>query len=264
MCIPYLTSQAESMANLILNESPNAVIIVNASGDILEYAAVGERFFHVSREQALKSRLSDLINPQDWESVQQTHHNIYGKKVYYKNYDLWTLQNIVYIPKLNDTLMTFIDITAQEKRFRQEQEARKATMEMAQNVIRNQMFTAQKIASLLGETTAETKMTLTQLMNVMQDNAYEQGGDSDAPAAEPADIPSACGDDSASPAQAEASLSSGGNNIPAPFDDLPMAPSFGKPKLKINTKYARPVTDLFSGQETASPGDPREGTVDPV
>ena len=119
MCIPYLTSQAESMANLILNESPNAVIIVNASGHILEYAAVGERFFRVSREQALKARLSDLINPQDWESVQQTHHNIYGKKVYYKNYDLWTLQNIVYIPKLNDTLMTFIDITAQEKRFRQ-------------------------------------------------------------------------------------------------------------------------------------------------
>ena len=264
MCIPYLTSQAESMANLILNESPNAVIIVNASGHILEYAAVGERFFHVSREQALKARLSDLINPQDWESVQQTHHNIYGRKVYYKNYDLWTLQNIVYIPKLNDTLMTFIDITAQEKRFRQEQEARKATMEMAQNVIRNQMFTAQKIASLLGETTAETKMTLTQLMNVMQDNAYEQGGDSDAPAAEPADIPSVCGDDSASSEQTEASLSPVGNNIPAPFDDLPMAPTSGKPKLKINTKYARPVTDLFSGQETASPGDPREGTVDPV
>jgi hypothetical protein len=59
-------------------------------------------------------------------------------------------------------------------------------------------------------------------------------------------------------------LSSDGNNISAPFDDLPMAPSSGKPKLKINTKYARPVTDLFSGQETASPGDPREGTVDPV
>ncbi|MBQ7436379.1 MAG: 4Fe-4S binding protein [Oscillospiraceae bacterium] len=263
MCIPYLTSQAESMANLILNESPNAMIIADASGHILEYAAVGERFFHVSREQALKSRLSDLISPQDWETVQHTHHNIYGKKVYYKSLDLWTLQNVVYIPKLNSTLMTFIDITAQEKRLRQEQEARNATMEMAQNVIRNQMFTAQKIASLLGETTAETKMTLTRLMNVMQDKAYEQGGDSDAPEAQAADLPAVYGDDASSLA-VEASSPSGGSGIPDPIGDLPMAPASGKPKLKINTKYARPAPGLFSGQETASNEDPREGTGEPL
>ncbi len=262
MCIPYLTSQAESMANLILNESPNAVIIADASGHILEYAAVGERFFHVSREKALNAKLSDLISTQDWETVQHSHHNIYGKKVYYRNYDLWTLQNVVYIPKLNSTLMTFIDITAQEKRLRQEQDARNATMEMAQNVIRNQMFTAQKIASLLGETTAETKMTLTRLMNVMEDRSYEQGGDSDAPEARPGDSPTVYGDDSASPTTDEAVSPSGGSSVPDPFGGLPMAPASGKPKLKVNTKYARPVSALSSAQETASQEGPREGAAD--
>ena len=238
MCIPYLTAQAESMANLILAESPNALIITDASLRILEYASVGERFFHVGREQALKSRLSDLIDPQDCETVQRTHHNIYGKKVYYKAYDLWTLQNIVYIPRQNSTLMTFIDITAQEKRVQQEQATRNATIEMAQNVIRNQMFTAQKIASLLGETTAETKMTLTKLMDAMQNNAYEHGGDSSDPAVVQADLPFAPDVPSSdSPAVAPSSYVS---SVIGETDDLPLVAPAKKPKLKINTQYSAP------------------------
>ena len=41
------------------------------------------------------------------------------------------------------------------------------TMEMAQNVIDKQMTVAQEIASLLGETTAETKVTLTKLKELI-------------------------------------------------------------------------------------------------
>ncbi|MBQ9663839.1 MAG: 4Fe-4S binding protein [Oscillospiraceae bacterium] len=235
MCIPYLTAQAESMANLILDESPNAIIIADASQNILEYASVGERFFGVSREHALKRRLSELIDPVDCETVQSTHHNIYGKKVYYPEYDRWTLQNIVYIPRQDSTLMTFIDITAQEKRIQQEQATRNATIEMAQNVIRNQMFTAQKIASLLGETTAETKMTLTRLTHAIQ----EEG---DAVEASAEMLSHAAGDNvpqqrNAPSAPSAPSASAG---VDFPDLDLPIAPPAGKPKLRINTQYARP------------------------
>ena len=78
MCIPYLTAQAESMANLILKESPNAVIIVDGAQRILEYSDIGERFFGVSREQALNSFLWELIDPKDCETVYRTHQNVYG------------------------------------------------------------------------------------------------------------------------------------------------------------------------------------------
>ena len=236
MCIPYLTSQAESMANLILKESPNAVIIADASQHILEYSAVGERYFGVDREHALKRYLGELIDPTDCETVYRTHQNIYGKKVYYSEYDLWTLQNIVYIPKLDTTLMTFIDITPQEKRVQQEQERRNATVEMAQNVIRNQMFTAQKIAGRLGETTAETKMTLTKLMNAMQDNMNreseleEERLDGFMPAG---------GEEPEQDSQVTSAA-------PEEMDGLPIARPAGKPKLKINTKYAKPVQDAYA------------------
>jgi len=41
---------------------------------------------------------------------------------------------------------------------------------MAQQVIAKQMTVAQEIASLLGETTAETKITLTKLKNFILDD----------------------------------------------------------------------------------------------
>ena len=229
MCIPYLTSRAESMANLILNESPNAVIIADASQQILEYASVGERFFGVSREHALKRRLSELIDPGDYEAVQRSHHNIYGKKVYYPQYDRWTLQNIVYIPRQDSTLMTFIDITAQEKQRLQEQKTRNETIELAHNVIRNQMFTAQKIASLLGETTAETKMTLTRLTRAIRNEQV--------PAEASAELPARAADDDV-PEQSMPDMRAAGG---ADFADLGLAAAPGaKPKLKINTQYAKP------------------------
>lgn len=230
MCIPYLTSQAESMANLILKESPNAFIITDSMQRILEYSAAGKHYFGLTREEALGRFLIELIDPTDCETVYRTHQNIYGKKVYYEQYQLWTLQNIVYIPKQDSTLMTFIDITVQEKRAQREQERRLSTIQMAQKVIRNQMFTAQKIAGLLGATTAETKMTLTNMMQAMQDMASEENEEE-----ETYTVVSRSD-------RAEAfapGFTDELNALGAP-DVLPMVAPAVKPKLHINTQYAKP------------------------
>jgi PAS domain-containing protein len=66
----------------------------------------------------------------------------------------------------------FIDISDEEKANRQFRELRDQTLERAQEVIERQMSTAQEIARLLGETTAETKVLLFKLMSLFQD---EQG-----------------------------------------------------------------------------------------
>ena len=47
-------------------------------------------------------------------------------------------------------------------------------MEMAQKVIDKQMIAAQEIAHLLGETTAETKVTLTKLKDMIVFDGDEQ------------------------------------------------------------------------------------------
>ncbi|UCE99745.1 MAG: PAS domain-containing protein [Planctomycetota bacterium] len=62
----------------------------------------------------------------------------------------------------------FIDISEEEKARKDFLDLQAQTLKRAQEVISRQMQTAQEIASLLGETTAETKVLLMKLMSLYQ------------------------------------------------------------------------------------------------
>ena len=173
MCIPYMHDKAESLSNLVMETSPNIVLIVDSDMKILEYSAVGEKYFGKTKAEATQMYLYEFIDPSDFQWVFDTHQNIHGKKVTYQEYGLSTLQNIVYIEKENCVLATFIDITMEEEQQKQEYEKKLDTIELAQNVIHRQMMVAQEIAGLLGETTAETKTTLTKLCRSLLEEGSE-------------------------------------------------------------------------------------------
>lgn len=173
MCIPYMHEKAESLANLVMETSPNIVLIVDKDMKIMEYSAVGEKYFGKTRAEALEMYLYELIDPSDFQWVYDTHQNIHGKKITYPEYHLSTLQNIVYIEKQDVVLATFIDITREEEQARQDYEKKLETIDLAQRVIHKQMMVAQEIAGLLGETTADTKTTLTQLCRSLLEEGSE-------------------------------------------------------------------------------------------
>ena len=59
------------------------------------------------------------------------------------------------------------DVTDREEERKQQSELKKSTVELTDQVIEKQMRVVQEIASLLGETTAETKIALTKLKDAM-------------------------------------------------------------------------------------------------
>ena len=63
----------------------------------------------------------------------------------------------------------FIDISDEEEARKHYSELRAQTLKRAQEVISRQMQTAQEIARLLGETTAETKVLLVKLMSLLEE-----------------------------------------------------------------------------------------------
>lgn len=176
MCIPFMYEKSESLANLVMETSPNVVLIVDEDMKIMEYSAVGEKYFGKTRAEALQMYLYEFIDPVDFQWVLDTHQNIHGKKVTYPDYGVSTLQNIVYIEKENAVLATFIDITKEEEQAQQDYEKKLDTIDLAQKVIHKQMMVAQEIAGLLGETTAETKTTLTTLCRTLLDDGSDGGG----------------------------------------------------------------------------------------
>ena len=68
----------------------------------------------------------------------------------------------------------FVDLTKQKDQEKMMEEIRGKTLEKAQQVITNQMLVAQEIASLLGETTAETKSLLSKLMKILRGESTEE------------------------------------------------------------------------------------------
>ena len=67
------------------------------------------------------------------------------------------------------------DVTQEEKDNEALYKRKVESVKMAQRVIDKQMIVAQQIASLLGETTAETKVTLNKLKNLIDAEEMNNG-----------------------------------------------------------------------------------------
>lgn len=167
MCIPYMHEKATSMSNIVLSTSPNIILIVDRDMKIVEFNHAAEIKFKKSRADAKEMYLFELIEHTDFEYVRETRINILGKKIVFPEWKLSVVANIVYIKELEGVLGVFQDITEQEDRLKQEYQMKLETVEMAQKVIDKQMKVAQEIAGLLGETTAETKVTLTKMRDTI-------------------------------------------------------------------------------------------------
>ena len=73
------------------------------------------------------------------------------------------METIVYIEDQDAILTILQDVTEDEKNLEKEYDLKMQMVASAQEVIDKQMMVAQEIAGLLGETTAETKIILSRL-----------------------------------------------------------------------------------------------------
>lgn len=168
MCIPYMRTRAERMTNTIFNHSPNIIIILDENLNVLEFNPTAEKVFSISANQMVGHQIGTLIDDSDFLTVRTDQENILLKKVFYKKYNLIVVLNIMYLPKQNMYMCIMHNMTEEEKRNKELLVLKEKTLNAAQNVIDKQMRVAQEIASLLGETTAETKVTLTKLQKIVR------------------------------------------------------------------------------------------------
>ena len=103
------------------------------------------------------------MDPTIFMEVSDTHKSVMRRKEKMDEYQMMTLQTVVYIPDQENMLAIIQDITDDEQELEKQYQLKMETVEVAQNVIEKQMMVAQEIAGLLGETTAETKVILNRL-----------------------------------------------------------------------------------------------------
>ena len=163
MCFPYIRGKAESLKNVIFENSPNVIIILDEDLVVKEFNPTAEELFSVSSSEIKDRHISELLDDLNFKKVLSEKNDILGEKVKTRDGKITLLENIIYINKQSIILAIMKDITEEEKNKGELLKVKENTLNAAQEVIDKQMRVAQEIASLLGETTAETKVILTKL-----------------------------------------------------------------------------------------------------
>ncbi|MEI6197836.1 MAG: hypothetical protein WCS42_26270, partial [Verrucomicrobiota bacterium] len=82
-------------------------------------------------------------------------------------YDLYVRTLIFPIPDEKIAAGIFVDLTTEWKQERELNRLKQEAVQEVRQVVDNQMRVAQEIAGLLGETTAETKVSLLRLLEML-------------------------------------------------------------------------------------------------
>ena len=167
MCMPYMKRKAEMMTSAIFVAARNSIMIVDMDFKVLRINPALERISKVSADKAVGMDISEFVPKKYFERVLEEKNDIVGEKIFIERFDFVGLMNIMYMADERAFMVTIQDITMAEKRRAEIEKLRLNTVDVTQRVIDKQMMVAQEIASLLGETTAETKVALNRLKKVV-------------------------------------------------------------------------------------------------
>jgi len=173
MCLPYMRSKAEGMTNVIFENSPNIIMVLDNELRIKELNPAAEDIFQVKASEVKDQPISMITEVENFYKVRETKEGLTRQKLIHN--DKILEQDLLYLEKQNVILSIMKDITYEEKNKKELIRVKEKTINAAQKVIEKQMRVAQEIASLLGETTAETKIILTRLKEI----AREEDGDTE-------------------------------------------------------------------------------------
>jgi len=169
MCIPYMRSRSESLRQVVMDVSPNSIIILDDHLGIQDMSPSAEHLFECALADVKGKHISKLIPLyDDFIAVRDTGHPVIAK-VRRLNEKLVAEQNIVRVEGQALLVAIMRDITEHETEKRKFHELRAQTLEQTREVVQKQMRVAHEIAHLLGETTAESKMIVTHLAKILEE-----------------------------------------------------------------------------------------------
>lgn len=170
MCLPFLKDKAESFSDTIVNSSPDGLIVLNESLEVQQINNAALRLMNLhTNTDVLGEPVVRVLDPKVFLQVQDTGRNLYGKKVYLAEYKRYVEMTIVHEKDSRLLVCILRDITDRETEKEKKENIRNQTIEVADKVVEKQMRIVQEIASLLGETAAETKIALTKLKESITD-----------------------------------------------------------------------------------------------
>ena len=170
MCLPFLKDKAESFSDTIVRNTPNGLIVLNENLEVQQINAAARRIMNIrSESDVLGEPVIRILDPAVFISVRNSGRSVRDQKVYLAEYKKYVEQTVVFDPDSRMLVGIMRDITDEEAERERKTRINQQTVEVADTVVEKQMRIVQEIASLLGETAAETKIALTKLKESIGD-----------------------------------------------------------------------------------------------
>ena len=170
MCLPFLKERAENFSDNIINNTPNGIVVLNDKYEVQQINRAALKLMNIPRESDVMGEpIIRILDPKPFMDVQRTGRTVRDEKVYLAEYDKYIEQTIVLDKEYKALICIMRDVSDEEQQKQRKEELSRQTVETADKVVDKQMRIVQEIASLLGETAAETKIALTKLKESMTD-----------------------------------------------------------------------------------------------
>ena len=170
MCLPYLKEKAESFSDTIIKNTPNGIIALNYGLEVQLINSAACKILNIpSQSDIIGEPIVRVLDPKLFIRIQQGSDNVYNERTYLAEYGKYVEQTIVRDSERKILICIMADVTEEENEHKRKEEISQQTVEIADKVVDKQMRIVQEIASLLGETAAETKIALTKLKESISD-----------------------------------------------------------------------------------------------
>ncbi|QWC00283.1 4Fe-4S dicluster domain-containing protein [Mycoplasmatota bacterium] len=164
MCLPFLKERAESFYHNILNHTPSGIIVLNKELEIQQLNNTAKNIFNIRRRNdILGEKINILIDDKPIYKVMESNRKYQNNQLYLAEYKKHVKQTIIYDKNFRIFMVLIDDISDEINHRNDKKIMNQKTVEITDQVVEKQMRIVQEIASLLGETAAETKIVLSKL-----------------------------------------------------------------------------------------------------
>ncbi len=170
MCLPFLKDKAESFSDAIVKNTPNGLIVLNEDLEVQQINAAARRMMNIrSESDVLGEPVIRILDPAPFARVKNSGRIIRDERIYLAEYKRYIEQTVVYDKDSRLLVGIMRDVSDEEAQREKKENISRQTIEVADKVVEKQMRIVQEIASLLGETAAETKIALAKLKESISD-----------------------------------------------------------------------------------------------
>ena len=164
MCLPFLKDKAESFSDAIVKNTPNGLIVLNEQLEVQQINDAARKMMNIrSANDIVGDQVVRILDPVVFMNVLRDKRSVRNERVYLAEYRRYVEQSVIYDQESRLLICIMRDITDEQDERDKKEKISRQTIEVADKVVDKQMRIVQEIASLLGETAAETKIALAKL-----------------------------------------------------------------------------------------------------